>query len=57
MDITFTTHMNKKGFVVKHVIFLEKEFLDAMASGRDVKLEEIRGEPQTNTPLHEPEED
>ena len=31
-------------FVAKHVVFLEKEFLDVVVSGRNVKLDEIRGE-------------
>ena len=34
----------QKVFVAKHVVFLEKEFLDAVVSGRNVKLDEIRGE-------------
>jgi len=41
----------KKVFVAKHAISLKKEFLDVVASGRNVKFEEIRGEPQTNTSL------
>ena len=57
MDITFTTHINKTCFVAKHAVFLEKEFLNVVASGRNVELEEIQGEPQTNTLLKEPEED
>ena len=47
----------QKVFVAKHAVFLEKEFLDAVVSGRNVKLDKIRGELQTNTPLQEPEED
>ena len=47
----------KKVFVAKHAIFLEKEFLDAVVSGRNVKLNEIQDELQTNTPLQELEED
>ena len=34
--------------VAKHAVFLEKEFLDAVVSGRNVKLDEIQGEIQTN---------
>ena len=41
----------QKVFVAKHAVFLEKEFLDAVVSGRNVKLDEIRGELQTNIPL------
>ena len=40
----------QKVFVSKHAVFLEKEFLDAVVSGMNVKLDEIRGELQTNTP-------
>ena len=47
----------QKVFVAKHVVFPENEFLDVVASGRNVKLNEIQGEPQTNTPLQEPGED
>ena len=44
-------------FVANHAIFLEKEFIDDVVSGRNVKLDEIQGEPLTNIPLQEPEED
>ena len=46
-----------KVFVAKHTIFLQKELLDAVASGRIIKLNKIRGKPQTNLPLMEPEQD
>ena len=53
----FYDPQEQKVFVAKHAVFLEKEFLDTVVSGRNVKLDEIRGELQTNTPLQEPKED
>ena len=41
----------QKVFVAKHAVFLEKEFLNVVVSGRNVKLDEILGKPQPNIPL------
>ncbi|VFQ89879.1 unnamed protein product [Cuscuta campestris] len=55
---SFYHHIDKKVFVARNGVFLEKEFLSIATSGRKIELEEIRDDEETTAPVleHELEE-
>ncbi|VFQ84389.1 unnamed protein product [Cuscuta campestris] len=52
---SFYHPIDKKVFVARNCVFLEKEFLSNATSGRKIELEEIRDDEETTAPVQEHE--